>query len=78
MLGISSIPRIANVGSYNVLLTSNIIIEFHNPPETQGTGAANATTAHTAMHVPWAELHVRIAAGAVGAATVPKIQPAAA
>ncbi len=35
------------------------------------------STAQPAEHVPSAELHPKIAAGAAGAATVPNVKPAA-
>jgi hypothetical protein len=45
---------------------------------TQGVGAGRVTAAQAAEHVPNAELHARMAGGAAGAATVPKVKPAAA
>jgi hypothetical protein len=43
-----------------------------------GVGAPSATVAHAAEQTPSDELQPRIAAGAAGAATVPKVNPAAA
>jgi len=47
-------------------------------PTLHGVGANRATVAHAVEHMPSAELHARMAAGAAGAATVPKVAPAAA
>lgn len=44
----------------------------------QGIGASNAVAAHAAMHVPRPALQAMIIGGAAGAATVPKVNPAAA
>ena len=43
-----------------------------------GVGARRATVAQVALHVPRAALQPKIAAGAAGAAMVPKVTPAAA
>lgn len=44
----------------------------------QGIGASNAVAAHAAIHVPRPALQATIIGGAAGAATVPKVNPAAA
>jgi len=63
---------VCELGSPTQIDVAFVIARVH------GVGAKRATVAQVAEHVPRAALQPKIAAGATGAAMVPKVAPAAA